>query len=94
VSLTVAFLKKNLILSFDSRTLDAEYYIRQVLIPPLDRILGLVGADVRSWYSRMPRMLVVDPGAPSRGEGDEDETPPPLAFCFACGKEIDHDSGR
>ncbi|TFK30449.1 hypothetical protein FA15DRAFT_607802 [Coprinopsis marcescibilis] len=35
--------------------LDAEYYINRVLIPPLDRILSLVGADVKQWYRDMPK---------------------------------------
>ncbi|RXK35490.1 hypothetical protein M231_07268 [Tremella mesenterica] len=35
--------------------IDAEYYIRNLLIPPLSRIFNLVGADVESWYESMPR---------------------------------------
>jgi len=35
--------------------LDAEYYINKTLIPPLERIFNLVGANVRSWYEDMPR---------------------------------------
>ncbi|KAI9039172.1 DNA-directed DNA polymerase zeta catalytic subunit REV3 [Aspergillus affinis] len=35
--------------------LDAEYYITKNLIPPLERIFNLVGANVRSWYDEMPR---------------------------------------
>ena len=40
-----------------SRTLniDAEYYIRNLLIPPLSRIFNLVGADVEGWFETMPR---------------------------------------
>lgn len=40
-----------------NRTLgiDAEYYIRNLLIPPLARIFNLVGADVEQWYDSMPR---------------------------------------
>lgn len=40
--------------------LDAAYYISRVLIPPLERIFNLVGADVRSWYDEMPKALRVD----------------------------------
>jgi len=36
--------------------LDAEYYITKNLIPPLERILSLVGADIRSWYNEMPKV--------------------------------------
>ncbi|KAI5952782.1 REV3 [Candida jiufengensis] len=35
--------------------LDYEYYITRVLIPPLERIFNLIGADVRGWYKEMPR---------------------------------------
>lgn len=35
--------------------LDAEYYISKTLIPPLERIFSLVGANVRSWYDDMPK---------------------------------------
>ena len=40
--------------------MDAAYYISRVLIPPLERIFNLVGADVRSWFDEMPRTLHVD----------------------------------
>ena len=36
--------------------LDAEYYISRTLIPPLERIFNLVGANVRSWYDDMPKV--------------------------------------
>ncbi|KAI9781083.1 MAG: DNA polymerase zeta [Geoglossum umbratile] len=35
--------------------LDAEYYISKNLIPPLERIFNLVGANVRMWYHEMPK---------------------------------------
>lgn len=36
------------------------YYISRVLIPPLERIFNLVGADVRGWYDEMPKTITVD----------------------------------
>ncbi|THC91007.1 hypothetical protein EYZ11_009537 [Aspergillus tanneri] len=36
--------------------LDAEYYITKNLIPPLERIFNLVGANVRQWYEEMPKI--------------------------------------
>jgi hypothetical protein len=36
--------------------LDAEYYISKTLIPPLERIFNLVGANVRNWYDEMPKV--------------------------------------
>jgi hypothetical protein len=35
--------------------IDAEYYIRNLLVPPLSRIFNLVGADVEHWFDSMPR---------------------------------------
>jgi len=40
----------------DHVELDAEYYISKNLIPPLQRIFNLVGADVRQWYDQMPKL--------------------------------------
>lgn len=36
--------------------LDAEYYISKNLIPPLERIFNLMGANVRQWYDEMPKI--------------------------------------
>ncbi|KFY07283.1 hypothetical protein V492_07294 [Pseudogymnoascus sp. VKM F-4246] len=54
------------LLQNDHNELDSEYYISKNLIPPLERIFSLVGANVRSWYDEMPkiqrvRRLDVDP---------------------------------
>ena len=40
----------------ESAELDAEYYISKNLIPPLERIFNLVGANVRQWYDEMPKV--------------------------------------
>ncbi|PYH98794.1 DNA polymerase zeta catalytic subunit [Aspergillus ellipticus CBS 707.79] len=37
--------------------LDADYYITKNIIPPLERIFNLVGANVRQWYDEMPKVL-------------------------------------
>jgi DNA polymerase zeta len=42
------------------KQLDGHYYISRVLIPPLERIFNLVGADVRGWYEEMPRRIRAD----------------------------------
>ena len=47
-------------LFFSHKRLDAAYYISRVLIPPLERIFNLVGADVRSWFDEMPKSLRAD----------------------------------
>ncbi|EJU02050.1 hypothetical protein DACRYDRAFT_107768 [Dacryopinax primogenitus] len=37
--------------------IDPIYYITRQLIPPLERIFNLVGADVQAWYDDMPKKL-------------------------------------
>ena len=44
------------LLSNNHLELDAEYYINKNLIPPLERIFNLVGANVRQWYDEMPKV--------------------------------------
>ncbi|KAK1909345.1 hypothetical protein P3342_011424 [Pyrenophora teres f. teres] len=44
------------LLKNDHLELDAEYYISKNLIPPLERIFNLVGANVRQWYDEMPKI--------------------------------------
>ena len=44
------------LLQDDNNELDAEYYISKNLIPPLERIFNLVGANVRQWYDEMPKL--------------------------------------
>ena len=45
-----------MLLANDHLELDAEYYISKNLIPPLERIFNLVGANVRQWYDEMPKV--------------------------------------
>ena len=45
----------DVLLHSDNNDLDAEYYISKNLIPPLERIFNLVGANVRQWYDEMPK---------------------------------------
>lgn len=45
----------DVLLHNEHNELDAEYYILKNLIPPLDRIFNLVGANVRQWYDEMPK---------------------------------------
>ena len=43
------------LLRSDRFVLDANYYIEKKIIPPLERIFNLVGANVRQWYYEMPK---------------------------------------
>ncbi|KAJ2895409.1 DNA polymerase family B [Zalerion maritima] len=54
-----------------SMWLDVEYYATKNLIPPLERIFNLVGANVRGWWEEMPkvqRIRRIDPRAPGGGD--------------------------
>ncbi|CZR64127.1 probable catalytic subunit of DNA polymerase zeta UPR-1 [Phialocephala subalpina] len=58
----------------DHSELDAEYYISKNLIPPLERIFNLVGANVRGWYDEMPkvqRIRRVDANLQLQGQSKE-----------------------
>jgi DNA polymerase zeta len=57
----------------DYLELDAEYYIGKNLIPPLERIFNLVGANVRAWFDEMPkvqriRSITIPLSKPESGE--------------------------
>lgn len=70
-------------------TLDAEYYISKNLIPPLERIFNLVGANVRQWYDEMPkvqRIRRVD--ASSLGAKKTLESYLNSASCVVCGVKM------
>ena len=50
---------------------NSQYYITKVIIPPLSRCLSLVGADIMSWYTELPktyRPRLVAPSAAKPGE--------------------------
>lgn len=46
----------DVLLNDEQSELDAEYYISKNLVPPLERIFTLVGANVRGWYDEMPKI--------------------------------------
>ena len=53
----------------ENTELDAEYYISKNLIPPLERIFNLVGANVRQWYDEMPKVQRIRMlGGPKEGD--------------------------
>ncbi|KAF8249753.1 DNA/RNA polymerase [Wilcoxina mikolae CBS 423.85] len=53
--------------------LDADYYIKNKIIPPLERIFKLVGADVSQWYKEMPKYRhmrrIIQDGTETRKKG-------------------------
>ncbi|KAK3097907.1 hypothetical protein FSP39_014334 [Pinctada imbricata] len=44
-----------------SLRINATYYITKQILPPLDRLLSLLGVDVFSWYNDMPKVVRVLP---------------------------------
>lgn len=63
------------LLQNDHIELDAEYYILKNLIPPLERIFNLVGANVRQWYDEMPKVqrirnITIPASKPNVGNGN------------------------
>ncbi|KAL7621577.1 DNA polymerase zeta [Parahypoxylon ruwenzoriense] len=55
------------LLSNSHLKLDSEYYISKNLIPPLERIFNLVGANVRQWYDEMPKVQRIHRVDPTYG---------------------------
>lgn len=43
------------LLENSNNELDSEYYITKNIIPPLQRIFGLIGVNLLSWYDEMPK---------------------------------------
>ncbi|KAG8534241.1 uncharacterized protein KY384_001085 [Bacidia gigantensis] len=89
------------VLHDDSHELDAEYYISKNLIPPLERIFNLVGANVRQWYDEMPkyqRIRRVDVTPLVRG-GEQGMLKKTLesylrsSSCLVCGTRLEQEVG-
>lgn len=49
----------DVLLHHNDDELDAEYYICKNIIPPLERIFNLCGANVRQWYDEMPKFQAI-----------------------------------
>ncbi|KAI1779003.1 hypothetical protein F4818DRAFT_403107 [Hypoxylon cercidicola] len=63
------------LLSNSHLQLDSEYYISKNLIPPLERIFNLVGANVRQWYDEMPKVQRIRRVDPTSHDGSGGKTP-------------------
>ncbi|KAI1115535.1 DNA polymerase family B [Nemania sp. NC0429] len=76
------------LLSNSHLSLDSEYYISKNLIPPLERIFNLVGANVRQWYDEMPKVQRIRRVAPASGSALAKKTLESYmkaAACLVCG---------
>ncbi|XP_017108394.2 DNA polymerase zeta catalytic subunit [Drosophila bipectinata] len=49
------------ILANEGHKINAIYYITKAIIPPLNRCLLLIGADVHDWFAGLPRKLLMTP---------------------------------
>ncbi|ETS03581.1 hypothetical protein M419DRAFT_34423 [Trichoderma reesei RUT C-30] len=68
--------------------LDADYYITKNLIPPLERIFNLVGANVRQWYEAMPKIRRIQR---TKGHGHKKRTLEAYMHsinCLVCGRKV------
>ncbi|KAF7507885.1 hypothetical protein GJ744_010049 [Endocarpon pusillum] len=79
--------------------LDSEYYISKNLIPPLERIFNLVGANVRQWFDEMPKFQrirrVEGVLAPDGGDALARKTLESYmksSTCIVCRESLDGDS--
>ena len=68
--------------------LDAEYYISKNLIPPLERILNLVGANVRGWYDEMPKVQRIHQHAGHGGRKTTLESYMRSTHCLVCSRRF------
>ncbi|KAJ4018030.1 DNA polymerase zeta [Fusarium irregulare] len=65
--------------------LDAEYYISKNLIPPLERIFNLMGANVRQWYDEMPKVQRVHHATTLGNKKATLESYMKSTHCLVCG---------
>ncbi|KAI1437007.1 DNA polymerase family B [Xylaria sp. CBS 124048] len=65
-------------------SLDSEYYITKNIIPPLERIFNLVGANVRQWYDEMPKVRRVHRVDPNHGNSTTSRTLESYMKALAC----------
>ncbi|KAI1667602.1 DNA polymerase [Pyrenophora tritici-repentis] len=78
--------------------LDAEYYISKNLIPPLERIFNLVGANVRQWYDEMPKIqrirnISIPVGSKSNGRRTLESYMKP-SNCLVCRSKLSSPTQR
>ncbi|CDK25706.1 unnamed protein product [Kuraishia capsulata CBS 1993] len=72
----------------DALELDWNYYITKMLIPPLERIFGLMGVNVRQWFQDMPKMLKVTSKDPATTGRTTILSFAKTLNCLICGRQI------
>jgi DNA polymerase zeta len=71
--------------------LDSDYYITKNIIPPLERIFNLVGANIRQWYDDMPKFQRIHRVDQSRESGMAKKTLESYlksASCIVCNVKL------
>ncbi|XP_033156819.1 DNA polymerase zeta catalytic subunit [Drosophila mauritiana] len=56
------------ILANEGHKINAIYYITKAIIPPLNRCLLLIGANVHDWFASLPRKLLMTPAVGTANE--------------------------
>ncbi|ALC40814.1 mus205 [Drosophila busckii] len=56
------------VLANEGYKINAIYYITKAIIPPLNRCLLLIGANVHDWFSQLPRKLLMLPALSTAAE--------------------------
>ena len=89
----------DVLLHNDNNELDAEYYISKNLIPPLERIFNLVGANVRQWYDEMPKFQRIRrieagtlPGGREMNEKKTLESYMKSSACLVCREKLEEEA--
>ncbi|KAF4446334.1 DNA polymerase zeta subunit [Fusarium austroafricanum] len=68
--------------------LDAGYYISKNIIPPLERIFNLVGADVRQWYDEVPKVQRIHTAAAFGEKKTTIESYMRSTHCLICDRQF------
>ncbi|XP_073844954.1 DNA polymerase zeta catalytic subunit [Musca autumnalis] len=56
------------VLADEGLKINAIYYITKAIIPPLNRCLLLIGADVNEWFTNLPRKILMTPALSTANE--------------------------
>ncbi|XP_011292459.1 DNA polymerase zeta catalytic subunit [Musca domestica] len=56
------------VLADEGLKINGIYYITKAIIPPLNRCLLLIGADVNEWFANLPRKILMTPALSSANE--------------------------
>ncbi|KAM7346127.1 DNA polymerase zeta catalytic subunit [Cochliomyia hominivorax] len=56
------------VLADEGLKINAIYYITKAIIPPLNRCLLLIGADVNEWFANLPRKVLLTPALSAASE--------------------------